>query len=170
MHITKMTYTFDINQLYILNTLIFDSRIEYSDLNSELKNGSVEYPIERRTFENVTRKKNLRGTKTKYNGKSSILKFSGIKSVSITKENNNFKDNHFIQNIELNSEKSVVELTTAFGIVVEFNMSELFCAELIDLKDSEFGKGTSSGKHGFTKEEWNEYLKKEKYVLQQRTE
>ena len=165
---TKMTYTFDINQLHILNTLIFDSSIEYSDLESELKNGSVEYQIERRTFENVTREKNLLGTKTKYNGKNSILKFSGIKSVSISKENDIFKDNHFIQNIELNSKKNVVELITTFGVVIGFYISDLFCAELIDLKDSEFGKGTSSGKHGFTKEEWNEYLKKEKYVLQQR--
>ncbi|WP_344789442.1 hypothetical protein [Postechiella marina] len=163
-----MTYTFDINQLHILNTLIFDSSIEYSDLKSELKNGTVEYTIERRTFENVTREKNLLGTKTKYSGKSSILKFSGIKSISISKGNDIFKDNHFIQNIELNSEKNVVELTTTFGITVKFNVSDLFSLELIDLNDSEFGKGTSSGKHGFTKEEWNEYLKKEKYVLQQR--
>jgi DNA helicase IV len=165
---TKMTYTFDINQLHILNTLIFDSSIEYTELNSELKNDYVEYPIERRTFENVTREKNLLGTKTKYNGKRSFIKFSGIKSLSISKENNIFKDNHFIQNIELNSKKNVVELFTTFGVVIEFHISDLFCAELIDLKDSEFGKGTSSGKHGFTKEEWNEYLKKEKYVPQQR--
>jgi hypothetical protein len=163
-HMTKMTYNFDIHQFHILNALIFDSSIEYSDLKSELKNDSVEYQIERRTFENVTRKKNLLGTKTKYNGKKSILKFSGIKSFSISQENENFKDNHFIQNIGLNSDKSVVALSTTFGLVVEFYISDLFCVELIDLEDSVFGKGTSFGKHGFTKAEWNEYLKKEKYV------
>ena len=162
----KMTYTFDKHQLHILNILIFDSSIEYDDLKKELKNESVEYPIERRTFENVTRKKNLLGTKTKYNGKSSILKFNGIKSIRILKENEGFKDNHFIKNIILKTDENVMELSTVFGIVIEFCVSDLFCVELIDLKDSEFGKGKSSGKHGFTAMEWDEFLKKEKYVLQ----
>ena len=92
------------------------------------------------------------------------MKFSGIKSLSISKESENFKDNQFIQNIGLNSDKSAVALSTIFGLVVEFYISDLFCVELIDLEDSEFGKGISSAKHGFTKAEWNEYLKKEKYV------
>lgn len=42
-----MAYTFDINQLHILNTLVFDACIVYSDLKLELKNDSVEYPIGR---------------------------------------------------------------------------------------------------------------------------
>lgn len=115
---TKMAYTFDINQLHILNTLVFDASIDYSDLKLELKNDSVEYPIGRMSDWNTnfwkcfTQKILFRWNYNQNNGMDSIIKFNGIKSISIKifEGFDIFKDNHFIQNIELNIERNTEEL------------------------------------------------------------
>lgn len=54
-------YNFKIDQIEILNQLIFDASIDFEEIqkllalqNTELKS-PVEFELERRTFENVTR-------------------------------------------------------------------------------------------------------------------
>ena len=163
-----MTYIFNKFQLHILNILIFDSSIEFSDLKKQLKKDNVEHLIERRTFENVKRKKSILGTKTEYYGKKSRLKFSGINSVTFSGEDENFQNNHFIENITLSPDQKELILETTFGLKIMYNITDFFRAELIDYENSDFGKGTSYGSHGYTADEWNEYLRKEKYALQHR--
>ena len=38
--------------------------------------------------------------------------------------------------------------------------------KLIDKGESEFGSGSSLGRHGFTQDEWEQYLKEKKYAPQ----
>jgi hypothetical protein len=60
-----MAYTFKIDQIEILNQLIFDASIDFEEIqnlllleNMELET-SVKLELERRAFENVTRKSSL---------------------------------------------------------------------------------------------------------------
>ena len=71
-----MEYTFHIDQLEILNRLIFDASIDLDDIEKlNLVNSCLEFEIKRRTFENVTRRKKLFWTFTYLNGMTSIIPF-----------------------------------------------------------------------------------------------
>lgn len=159
-----MNCTFDISQLEILSILTFDASVNYSDIQPTPINGQIEFEIERRSFESVRRSKFLFWDRTEYQGKKSKLVISGIKSISIEGGDKLFKDNHFIDQFEINKETGNLEMKTSFGLLVIFDISASFKVILSDIQNSEFGSGKSFGKHGFTNMEWKEYLIKMNYA------
>ncbi len=159
-----MKYLFDISQLEILSKLTFDASIDFEELQRELISGKIEFTIERRTFENVIRSKFLFWDRTEYQGKKSKLKFSGVKSKRLEGIDELFQDNHFINEFQFNKDKGVLEMTTSFGLLIELGIDADLKIELTDIENSDFGSGKSSGKHGFTKEEWTKYLTEKKYA------
>ena len=161
-----MNYVFDTNNIDILNHLIFDSSVEYADVIASLDETPLVLDLERRTFENVTRKKGLIGTTTHYLGRRSELCIYRLRRATVKGADDRFKDNHFINEITVNRESNAARLTTCFGLELALEFDNDFTIELIDKGESEFGKGSSLGKHGFTKDEWKEYLRKKKYAPQ----
>lgn len=159
-----MKYLFDISQLEILSMLTFDASINFEDLQQKPVSGKIKFTIERRTYENVRRTKFLFWDQTEYQGKKSELKFSGIKSIRLEGIDEHFRDNHFINEFGFNKESGRIEMATSFGLLVEFEIDANINIELSDIEDSDFGSGKSSGKHGFTKDEWTEYLIEKKYA------
>ncbi len=160
-----MNYKFDINQLDILTVLTFDASIEFEDLLNEPINGQIIFEVERRTVENVKRRKLLFWDKTEYLGKCSKIQMKGVISTQFGEVDGQFSNNHFIDSFRLNESNGEVELITSFGYVVSFKVNDDFQIELMDIRDSEFGKGFSFGKHGFTDDEWKHYLIKKKFSL-----
>ncbi|MEQ6117962.1 hypothetical protein [Reichenbachiella sp. MALMAid0571] len=156
-----MVYEFDISQLHILSILVFDASIEPDELKIQPNNGQLNFSIERRTFEAVKRSKWLFWNRTKFNGKSSRLQLNGVANCNLLNLEKPISGNDFINNFKYDGTNNLVELTTALGRVLRINPETSFMAKLEDLTDSDFGKGTSSGKLGFTEHEWLEYLKKE---------
>lgn len=123
-----MTYSFDISQIEILNHLIFDASVDFEQINKlTTQNQTIEFNIERRTFESVTRKKILFWTKTYLNGKKSLLQFTDINNFSIAGVNENFKDNHFINSITADKSNNVI-MTTVFGLTITLNVGNNFKA------------------------------------------
>ncbi|MCZ4410018.1 hypothetical protein O3Q51_14445 [Cryomorphaceae bacterium 1068] len=59
-----------------------------------------------------------------------------------------------------------VHLLTSFGLELLLEITDDFSITLTDRGASDFGRGISPGKHGFTKEEWEAYLKEVKYMPQ----
>lgn len=162
----KMKYKFDISQLEILNVLTFDSSIEFSDLQKQPVNGQIEFEIERRTFEDVKRTKFLFWNKTKYKGYASILCFIGLNKIKLQGIDELHKDNHFINEIRYNENDNHLELITSFGLSAILFIESNFKIELENIRESNFGKGSSFGRHGFTKEEWKKYKIEKNYALQ----
>jgi len=58
-------------------------------------------------------------------------------------------------------------LSSGLGLRFERAIGNELQIELKDLAASDFGKGSSLGTHGFTKNEWVEYLKEKKHAPQQ---
>ena len=162
----KMNYVFDIDNFDILNRLIFDSSVEYEDVIASLDKNPLVLELERRTFENVTRKKGLIGTTTHYLGRRSELCIYGLKRATVKSADERFKNNHFINEITVNQDSNVARLTTSFGLELMLEFDKYLTIKLIDKGESEVGKGSSRGKHGFTEDEWEEYLKEKKYAPQ----
>lgn len=159
-----MEYTFLTNQLDILNILINDSSISLKSIqNLKLLDNYIEFEIERRAFENVTRKKTLFWTKTYLTGKTSLIRIENVNELIVSGLTEQFMCNHFIVDFANNSH---VELTieSTFGLKINLKTNSHFIIKLHDLKDSNFGKGTLGGIIGYTKDEWRNLLIKENYI------
>jgi hypothetical protein len=155
-----MTYNVDLQDLEPINILIHDGSVEYKDLIKLNPGEDMEFIIERRKFEDVLRKKVFRLINlTYYKGEKSLLRLKGIEKIDLLGKNENFETNHFIIRLDYKKETQTLALETAFGLTVAFTIGNNFHGELIDLKNSDFGSGTSFGKHGFTKQEWSDFLK-----------
>lgn len=161
-----MEYVFDESNIKILNKLVFDASVEYAEIVNNLNNRPIEFELDRRTFEAVKRSKSLFGIKTYFHGKRAKLTINGIKSVKIKNDDVRFRDNHFLTQIHYSEMNNAVIISTAFGLDIELKINSDFQIILADLYDSDFGKGISLGKHGFTKDEWTIYLKENKYTAQ----
>ena len=163
-----MEYTFNSKHFNIINVLIFDGSIQYESISElKLKDGKLVFEIERRAFENTTRKLVKRKIfkdyiLSYYDGKTSILTFNNVLSFNILPENGTFSSNHFIDNIEL-IDKNHIAFWTCFGTKIVINVLENFTITLKDIKDSDFGKGSLAGEKFYTTEEWIAFLKKEGY-------
>lgn len=162
-------YNFKIDQIEILNQLIFDASIDFEEIqkllalqNTELKS-PVEFELERRTFENVTRGGNFFIKTTELKGKFSSISFENISKLTISGLTDRFHCNHFLNGITIDQNQNL-NLTTAFGLNIYLNTTENTLIHLTDLYDSDFGKGTFLKKTiGFTAEEWKKYLKDKNY-------
>ncbi|MCZ4410047.1 hypothetical protein O3Q51_14590 [Cryomorphaceae bacterium 1068] len=141
-----------------MNRLIYDASVEYENIVENLPKNPLTLKLERRTIENVTGRKWFFGTITRYQGGNSEIEIRGFKKMTLTSSNNRFKDNHFINEILFDRKDGTVKLTTCFGLELIIEVEEDFSIALVDLGESDFGKGISFGNHGFTKEEWNQYL------------
>ncbi len=115
--------------------------------------------IERRVMENVTRTKHILGTKTHYEGMRAKLVIHGVSRAEMQRFDKKFNANHFIQEISYNSDNRTVTLKTSFRLELILEIEDNFKIELVDLSSSDFGKGVSWGKHGFTKLEWESYIR-----------
>lgn len=155
-----MVYKIDIENLEILNHLLFDASIEFDDLQNLSIDKPIEIEVERRCFENVKRRKFLFWTSTNFTGKTSLIRLSGVADFELDGVDDRFKNNHFINEINFDAQSNVLGLSTAFGLRVKFRVGKDFRGELIDLKDSDFGAGSLFGSKGFTKDEWEEYKNK----------
>jgi hypothetical protein len=160
-----MNYVFNKYNLEILSGLIFDASIDYEDLASKMGNSTMEF--ERRTFENVKRKKRFWVTSAHYGGKKSKLIISGIIHSRLTNIDDRFEDNHFVKAVYFASGTNRVVLLSGRELRFELAIGNEFQIELKDLSASDFGKGSSLGTHGFTQNEWVEYLKEKKHAPQQ---
>ncbi|NJO81436.1 MAG: hypothetical protein HC828_00875 [Blastochloris sp.] len=160
-----MNYVFDILNLEILNRLVFDSSFDFEEMMENRGRETFEIQLDRRAFENVSRTKGLFGTRTRFDGRLSLLQLTGFKNLRIEGIKENFKDNHFLNEIYENEKKEIV-MASNFGLVVKLEPSPHLRIELLDKGHSDFGKGGLFGKKGFTKHEWTEYLKEKKYAPQ----
>ena len=160
-----MKYTFRQDQVVIFNELIYDSSISLKSIeNLVLVDNYLEFEIERRTFENVTRDKQLLFNYTYLNGKTSIVRFENVSDLVVTGLAEPFMTNHFINGIT-SIENNILTIETAFGLEIKMKTNASTTIYLVDLKDSDYGKGTINGIAGFTEIEWTDFLKKEKYNL-----
>jgi hypothetical protein len=158
-----MTYRFDINNLDILNHLIFDSSMNPGELKLS-EDGTMELTLERMALEEVERTKMLFWNKTKWKGKRSVLKFYGVKNIKVLHTDEDKKDdNHFIDGLVYDPVMALLELITSFGLTVEFDITDQFHCKLTDISSSDFGNGSCFGKVSYTKEEWKAYLKEMDY-------
>src|SRR5688572_6278814 len=92
-----MIYNFDINDLEIINHLVYDASLNYNEL--KLLNGGMTLTIERRALEDVHREKWMLWHKSIWKGKKSQLQFYGILSMKLLNADEKHKDNHFIDGI-----------------------------------------------------------------------
>jgi hypothetical protein len=158
-----MEYFFRTDQLEILNHLIFDASIDIDDIEKiSSADTSVEFEIERRTLENVIRKKIITGTITILNGMTSIIRFEQIDNLLVSGLSENFRHNHFLNSIELDK-TGKLKIKSINGLLIQMDTSKKTKIILMDIRESEFGKGQVFGKSGFTSDEWTEYLKEKSY-------
>jgi hypothetical protein len=158
-----MEYIFRIDQLEILNHLIFDASIDLDDIEKmSLVNSSVQFEVERRTLENVTRQKKFWGTVTLLSGMTSLLRFENVSGLTVSGLTDQFKHNHFVDSLSLDKDGKLM-LTTVYGLIVKMDVSERTRIILRDLRESEYGKGRVGGKSGFTADEWTDFLNEKKY-------
>ena len=75
-----------------------------------------------------------------------------------------YKHNHFINNIKRESEQKL-SILTVYDLKIEMTTSEKTKIFLKDIRESKFGEGTVWRKSGFTKDEWTAYLKEKNYIL-----
>jgi hypothetical protein len=159
-----MEYTFRPDQLDIFNILIDDASISLESIqNLKRVDNYVEFEIERRTFENVTRKRKLFRNVTYLKGKTSIVRIENVSDINVTGLTEKFMCNHFLVEAELNSEGEL-QIASAFGLIINLKTSSEFIIKLSDIKDSEFGKGTVGGQIGYTPEEWTRLLDEQGYT------
>ena len=159
-----MEYTFRNNQLDILNTLIYDASISLKNIEDlKLVDNYVEFEIDRRTFENVTRKKKLFWNFTYLKGKTSIIHIENVIELTVSGLREEFNSNYFINSMEINPNGELI-IETVFGLFIKMKTNSEFIIKLKDIKDSEFGKGKVNGFIGHTKEEWRNYLMSKSYI------
>jgi hypothetical protein len=158
-----MAYNFDINNLDILNHLIFASSMSPGELKLA-DDGTMEITLDRRALEDVERKKFLWWNTTKWKGRKSVLKFFGVKSIKVLDTDEKAdEDNHYIDGLVYDPVMGILELITSFGMTVEFDITDHFYCRLTDIGESDAGSGSCLGKASFTKEEWKTYLKEMEY-------
>lgn len=159
-----MEYSFTIDQLEILNRLIFDASIDLEDIEKlHLENSSLEFEIERRTFESVTRRKKLFWTFTYLNGITSIIRFENVNELTVSGLTEKFKHNHFINGVRID-EDGKLAIESIYGLIIKMNFSEKTKIYLKDISEIKLNKGTVGGKSGFTADEWTDFLKAKNYV------
>jgi hypothetical protein len=159
-----MVYTFRTNQLHIFNVLFFDSSISLQSIETlKLVDNYVEFEVERRAFENVTREKKLFGHSTNLKGVTSTIRIENVSELSVSGLTEQFMCNHFFVDAETDS-KGEINIESVFGLKINLRPKGDFIIKLSDIKDSDFGNGTLGGICGYTKEEWRHYLVKEKYI------
>lgn len=132
----------------------------------QLERDPIVLDLERRTVEDVIRKKRLIGTTTHYRGRRAQLTISGVKKATLKDAKDRFKANHFINGISVADNGQTVRVLTSFGLELLLEITDDFSITLTDRGASDFGRGISIGKHGFTKEEWAVYLIAAKYTPQ----
>ena len=159
-----MEYIFSIAQIELINQLIFDASIDLEDIEKlQLTDSSFEFEIERRAFENVSRRKKLFWTFTYLNGMTSTIRFENVGHLTISGLKEEFKHNHFISGINIDTDGKLI-LETVYGLIIKMSVSSNTRIYLKDIKESMFGRGTMGGKSGFTSDEWIAFLKEKKYV------
>jgi hypothetical protein len=159
-----MTYSFNKNQIAILNILVFDADIICDDLkNLKLTNSSLEFNIERREFENVRRSKRIFWTRTFLAWKKSILQFKNVKDFQIT-----IGDDLKISDcsiLKISSKTSCqLDLNTTLGSTITIDFFNDPMIELTDIIEADRHDGIVLGSVGYTKDEWIKYLEQEKYI------
>ncbi len=160
-----MEYVFKVSQLEILNCLIFDASIDLVEIeNLKLIENVLEFKVERRNFEDVTRKKNLFGVRTFFKGSTTKIRVEHIAHLEVSGLTEENKHNHFINEMSYKNE-SQLETITISGLIINMNISEKTRIILNDLHESNFGSGIVWGKSGFTKREWAAYLKSKNYTI-----
>ncbi len=150
-----MIYKINESNLEVINHLIFDASVQLDDLKKLSIDKPIEFEIERRCFEDVKRTYFLFWTTTSFGGKTSLIRLSGVSKIEFEGLEEEFSDNHFINELTFNANSKVLELNTSFGTSVKFSFSNELDGELTDMKNSSFGAGQLFGSKGFTKEEWN---------------
>lgn len=155
-----MVYNFDLNDLQVINILLFDASVELEDLVQLDINKPIQFKVERRSLDNVKREKVLFWNKTTFGGMFSIIRLSGIGNIKINGLDDKFSDNHFIEKLAYNHSNKILELITVFGLIVSFTVEQNFKGELIDIEESDFGAGQSFSSVGFSEKEWNELKNK----------
>ena len=117
-----------------LNKILFDSSIEYSDLQ-KLPNrlDSLTISIRIRKFEETKKIKFLNFTLwTRIPEWEANLVIENIKTQYLTGINEKFKDNHFISEIFNDSSNSTIVIETVFGLVWTIEILEGFRLTLRD--------------------------------------
>ncbi|MES2284923.1 MAG: hypothetical protein V4547_04480 [Bacteroidota bacterium] len=164
-----MEYIFRIDQIEILNRLIFDASIDLVDIEQlKLVDSSLEFEIERRAFENVTRQKKTFWTVTYLSGMTSKIRFENVNQLSVSGLKEEFKHNHFIAGITIKKDGSLI-VETVYGLIIKMEISEKTVIYLKDIRESKFGKGKVGGKSGFTSDEWTAFLKEKNYIETEQT-
>jgi hypothetical protein len=159
-----MEYTFRLDQLDIFNILIDHASISLESIqNLKRVDNYVEFELERRTFENVTRKKKLFRNVTYLNGKTSVVRIENVSDINVTGLTEQFMCNHFLVEAALNPEGEL-QIDSVFGLIISLKTSSEFIIKLRDIKDSEFGKGKVLRQIGYTSEEWTKLLKEQGYT------
>lgn len=159
-----MEYIFRIDQIEILNQLIFDASIDLSDLEElNLSDCSLEFEMERRAFENVTRRKKILWTFTYVRGMTSLIRFDNVQQLTVSRLKGEFKHNRFIAGVTADVDGKLT-IETICGLIIKMNTSEKSRIYLRDVKESNFGNGSLGGKRGFTPGEWKAFLKVKNFV------
>ena len=117
-----------------LNKILFDSSIEYSDLQ-KLPNrlDSLTIPIRIRKFEETKKIKFLNFTLwTRIPEWETNLVIENIKTQYLTGINEKYKDNHFISEIFNDSSNSTIVIETVFGLVWTLEILDGFRLTLRD--------------------------------------
>ncbi len=119
-----MEYIFRIDQIEILNQLIFDASIDLVDIEQlTLVEFSLEFKIERRTFENVTRQKKIFGTFSYLNGMTSLIRFENVDQFSVSGQKEESKHNYFIAGITIDNDGNLI-IETVNGIIIKMKTFE----------------------------------------------
>lgn len=159
-----MEYIFRIDQIEILNQLIFDASFDMVDIEQlTIVDSSLEFKIERRTFENVTRQKKIFGTVTYLSGMTSLIRFENVEQLSISGQKNKYKHNYFISGIAIDNDGNLI-VETVYGLIIKMKTFEKTVIYLKDIQESKFGKGKVGGKSGFSSDEWTAFLKQKNYI------
>jgi len=159
-----MTYSFNRNQIDILNRLVFDADIECDVFqNLIVEDSSIKFNIERLEFENVQRSRFLLWTSTRLDSKMSLLEFKNVKDFQI--EKCKYPDTCDCSILQIKSDDTAqIKLVTTIGPTLVVNFQNDISILLTDIGESDRQSGSLFGTKGFTKEEWNTYLKQHKYT------
>ena len=159
-----MEYKFNLDQLKILNRLVFDASFDlHIPEDKILTNTSLQLELERRTFEKVTRTKTFFSTKTKLSGQTSIIRFENVSDIHIDGFTNNLA-NDFIDEILIDTNGKLSIITRTSPVKITMTVTEKTKIYLKDIKESNFGSGIVGGKSGFTADEWALFLKENNYT------
>ncbi len=151
-------YSFSKQNIDLLNDLIFDSSIDISEsYNSIILNERFTLNIERRVFEDVSRKKILFFNKTFIKGSFSNLIIYPVYNIRYNmSSNSNNLNNDFINNLTYNEIGNIININTIHNAnAIELHVNDAFNIILVDISESDFGKGICFGKVGYTIKEWD---------------